>query len=107
VFGISRRDLVALRAPRVKKLSGKSGSIDVFWPGRILIEHKSRGEDLDKAMGQAEGYLAGLTEDEMSKLVVLSDFGRFRVRGLDAEAETEFDIDDLAEKVELFAFLAG
>jgi hypothetical protein len=106
VFGISRRRLVAFEH-HVKKLSGKPGSIDVFWPGRILVEHKSRGEDLDKAMGQAEGYLAGLTEDEMPKLVVLSDFGRFRVRDLDTGAETEFDIDDLAEKVELFAFLAG
>jgi hypothetical protein len=107
IFGIRRRRLVAFEH-HVKKLSGKPGSIDVFWPGRILAEHKSRDEDLDKAMGQAEGYLAGLEEAELPRLVVLSDFARFRVRDLD-EGKTypEFGVDELADHIELFSFLAG
>jgi len=107
IFGIRRRRLVAFEH-HVKKLSGKPGSIDVFWPGKILAEHKSRDEDLDKAMGQAENYLAGLEEAELPRLVVLSDFARFRVRDLDEGVTyAEFGIDELADHIELFTFLAG
>ncbi len=52
VFGIQRRRLVAFEH-HIKKLSGRSGAIDVFWPGKILAEHKSAGQDLDAAMTQA------------------------------------------------------
>lgn len=107
IFGVRRRRLVAFEH-HVKKLSGNTGSIDVFWPGKILVEHKSRSEDLDGAMVQAEDYLAGLDEDELPRLVVLSDFARFRVRDLDANMTyPEFGIDDLADHIELFSFLAG
>jgi hypothetical protein len=34
---------------RVKKLGGKSGRIDGFFPGLLLVEMKSMGEDLDKS----------------------------------------------------------
>ena len=106
IFGIRRRRLVAFEH-HVKKLSGTSGAIDVFWPGKILVEHKSAGEDLDKAMVQAEGYLAGLSEGALPRLVVLSDFARFRVRDLDTAAEHEFSLEQLPERVELFTYLAG
>ncbi len=90
-FGITRRRLVAFEQ-HVKKLSGGSGSIDVFWPARILAEHKSAGEDLDKAMAQAEDYLGGLPEADLPRLVVLSDFARFRVRDLDTGKTYEFPL---------------
>lgn len=106
VFGITRRRLVAFEH-HVKKLSGRPGSIVVFWPGKILAEHKSAGEDLDKAMGQADGYLGGLSEAELPRLVVLSDFARFRVRDLDAGEAYEFQLEELPERVELFTYLAG
>ena len=48
VFGIRRR-LVATFEEPVRKLSGNWGYIDLFWPARVLVEHKSRGEDLGKA----------------------------------------------------------
>jgi len=106
VFGIQRRRLVAFEH-HIKKLSGRSGAIDVFWPGKILAEHKSAGENLDAAMVQAEGYLAGLEEPELPRLVVLSDFARFRVRDLDAAEEVEFSLDDFPDRIELFTYLAG
>jgi hypothetical protein len=48
VFGVRRRTVATFEEP-VKKLSGDWGFIDLFWPGRPLVEHKSVGEDLGKA----------------------------------------------------------
>ncbi len=52
VFGVKRRR-VATFETRVKKLEGKDGYIDLLWKGKLLIEHKSRGKDLDRAHAQA------------------------------------------------------
>ena len=49
VFGISRRRVATFEEP-VKKLSGNQGFIDLFWKGTLLVEHKSKGKDLDKAV---------------------------------------------------------
>ncbi len=106
IFGIRRRRRVTFER-NVKKLSGTTGQIDAFWPGRVLVEHKSAGEDLDAAMDQAEGYLHGLKEEELPQLIILSDFDRFRVLDLDTRSETEFAIHELPDKLEMFTFLAG
>lgn len=45
VFGIRRRVVVSFEEP-VRKISGQYGYIDLFWPRKVLIEHKSRGKDL-------------------------------------------------------------
>lgn len=107
IFGINRRRRGVVFERNVKKLTGTTGQIDVFWPGQILVEHKSAGEDLDGAMDQAVGYLSGLKEEEWPRLIVLSDFSRFRVRNLETDDEVEFDTDDLSKHLELFTFLAG
>src|ERR1039458_3833476 len=106
VFGISRRRFVTFEH-HVKKLSGTTGRIDAFWPGQILIEHKSTGEDLGNAMDQAEGYLLGLQDEELPRLIVLSDFARFRVRNLETDEDVEFRLEDLSDCIELFTYLAG
>lgn len=48
VFGIKRRR-IAVYEKAVKKLGNKTGFIDMFWPGTLLVEHKSLGKDLDAA----------------------------------------------------------
>jgi hypothetical protein len=48
VFGVRRRTVATFEEP-VKKLSGDWGFIDLFWPGRLLAQHKSAGADLGKA----------------------------------------------------------
>ncbi len=52
-FWIAFFDIFGVRKPRVasfehavKKHQGKQGFIDLFWPGVLLIEHKSRGKSL-------------------------------------------------------------
>jgi hypothetical protein len=45
VFGVRRRTVASFEEP-VRKLSGDWGRIDLFWPGRLLVEHKSAGASL-------------------------------------------------------------
>ena len=52
VFGISSKR-VSTFEHRVKKLDDKDGYIDLLWKGTILIEMKSRGKNLDKAVDLA------------------------------------------------------
>jgi hypothetical protein len=51
VFGVRCRTVATFEEP-VKKISGDWGFIDLFWPRRLLAEHKSAGADLGKAHAQ-------------------------------------------------------
>jgi len=42
---------------RVKFPDGSQGFADCFWQGRILVEMKSKGKDLDAAYAQAMDYV--------------------------------------------------
>ena len=46
-------------------MDDRDGYIDLLWKGKILIEHKSRGKNLEKANNQAKAYSLGLTEQEL------------------------------------------
>ncbi len=48
VFGMTRKRLASFEF-EVKKRGGNSGFIDLFWPGTLIVEHKSRGKNLEKA----------------------------------------------------------
>ncbi|MBD2394094.1 DUF559 domain-containing protein [Cyanobacterium aponinum FACHB-4101] len=106
VFGISRRR-VATFEESVKKLGNKQGFIDLFWKGVILIEHKSRGKNLDKAYQQAIDYFPNLQEFELPKYILVSDFERFRLYDLDSNNNHEFLLKDFINYVHLFDFIAG
>jgi len=106
IFGISRRRVATFEEP-VKKLGAKQGFIDLFWKGTLLIEHKSKGKDLDKALEQAIDYFPGLKEHELPKYILVSDFERFKLFDLDDKTEHEFHLKDLYKNVKLFGFIAG
>jgi N-6 DNA Methylase len=106
VFGISRRR-VATFEQSVKKADNKQGFIDLLWKGTILVEHKSRGKSLDKAMQQAKDYFPGLKEHELPKYILVSDFQKFRLYDLDIDVTTEFELKDFVQQVHLFGFIAG
>ena len=71
IFGITDKR-VGTFEQYVNKLGGKRGFMDLFWPGMLLVEHKSRGEDLDDALDQALGYLHNVTERKLPQLVAVS-----------------------------------
>ncbi len=110
IFGIGNKR-VATFEHAVKKLPGASartdGFVDLFWPGMLLVEHKSRGKDLNKAMDQAMGYLAGIAERDLPQIVIVCDFARFRVRQLASGETTEFTLADLHKNARLFGLVAG
>jgi hypothetical protein len=106
VFGISRRR-VAIFETAVKKADDKQGFIDLLWKGVILVEHKSRGKDLDRAYRQAKDYFPGLKEHELPQYILVSDFQRFRLHDLDTGAQTDFELRDFPSQVHLFGFMAG
>lgn len=106
VFGISRRR-VATFEQSVKKADNKQGFIDLLWKGVILVEHKSRGKNLDKAMQQAKDYFPGLKEHELPKYILVSDFQKFKLYDLDTNITTEFELKDFINQVHLFGFIAG
>ncbi|MCK5737874.1 class I SAM-dependent DNA methyltransferase, partial [bacterium] len=106
VFGISRRRVAGFEEP-VKKLGNKQGFIDLFWKGTLLVEHKSKGKNLDAAFEQATDYFHGIKEHELPKYVLVSDFERFRLYDLDEKTEDEFHLKELHKNIKLFGFIAG
>ncbi|MFN8343443.1 MAG: DNA methyltransferase [Spirosomataceae bacterium] len=106
VFGISRRRVATFEEP-VKKHDNKQGFIDLLWKGVILVEHKSRGRDLDKAYKQATEYFPGLKEIELPKYILVSDFERFKLYNLDTDETKEFHLKEFVQNVHLFGFIAG
>jgi hypothetical protein len=110
VFGIDRRR-VAIFEKQVA-LTGadrkiKQGRIDCFWKGVLLVEHKSAGQSLDRAFAQAADYFDGLTERDLPRYILVSDFARFRLYDLEDDTEIEFRLSELHNKVKHFAFIAG
>lgn len=68
VFGITRRRVASFEAP-VKKGDGQGGFIDLLWKGVLLVEHKSRGKDLERAARQAFDYFPGLKAGQAARSV--------------------------------------
>ena len=106
IFGVSRRRLASFEAP-VKKEDGKGGFIDLLWRGVLLVEHKSRGRDLDRAARQALDYFPGLKDRDLPRYVLVSDFARFRLFDLETNEQHDFPITELHNHVRLFGFMAG
>lgn len=106
IFGV-RRPRVASFEHAVRKHGGGRGFIDLFWPGVLLVEHKSRGKDLTRAHGQALDYFPGLKERDLPRYVLVTDFARMRLYDLEAGSDIEFALADLPKHIKRFAFVAG
>ncbi|MGI9338798.1 MAG: DNA methyltransferase [Gammaproteobacteria bacterium] len=107
IYGM-RRENVAVFEDRAKRIGGRGGFIDLFWSGKLLVEHKSLGADLDDAMQQAMDYLHDkVGSDEMPRYVVACDFARFVLRDLRADTTETIALADLPDKAHLFSFIAG
>ena len=106
VFGIRSRTVGSYEV-HVKKLNKADGYIDYFWPGMLLVEHKSKGKDLEKAFIQANDYFHGLKQHELPRYLLVSDFHRFRLKDLETGTLTELTLGELPQRIEVFDFIAG
>ena len=106
VFGVRRRN-VARYEEHVAKLDNRSGFIDLFWPGVLLVEQKSAGRDLGQAYAQAGEYFDALPDLERPRYILVSDFRTFELHDLDEREVVEFPLADLPAHVESFGFILG
>ena len=106
VFGVRRRNVARYEA-HVAKLDNRSGFIDLFWPGVLLVEQKSAGRDLGKAYEQAGEYFDALPERERPRFILVSDFQTFELHDLDERETVAFPLADLPAHVESFGFILG
>ncbi|MFA6288560.1 MAG: DNA methyltransferase [Opitutaceae bacterium] len=124
VFGVPRRS-VATFEHAVANARGSYGFLDLFWPGVLLVEHKSRGASLAKAESQAFSYVLDLVRDgrhdAVPRYIVLCDFARVALYDLEPEDQrdlplfddgrayrlTEFALKDLHRHARDFAFIKG
>jgi hypothetical protein len=123
VFGIRRRSVATFEEP-VRNIKGKYNFIDLFWPGTVLVEHKSSGENLGRAQSQAFRYIQDLSREgrhaEIPRYVIVSDFNRFALHDLEPEDQAElplfeqwrvrteeFPLAEFYKHARAFAFLKG
>ena len=106
VFGVKRKT-VARYEDHVKKLNDRTGFMDLFWPGTLIVEQKSAGRDLTAAYEQAGEYFDGLPEDDRPRYILVSDFQTFELHDLDERETVSFPLSDLHAHVESFGFIRG
>ena len=106
VFGVKRRS-VARYEEHVAKLDNRSGYIDLFWPGQLLVEQKSAGRDLERAYDQAGEYFDALPERDRPRFILVSDFQNFELHDRDERETVSFALADLPRHVEKFGFIVG
>lgn len=93
---------------RAKRIGGKHGRIDGFFPGLLLIEMKSSGKDLNKAYQQATEYLVNLPENELPAYIMISDFATVHIYNrMDHSEPLCFKLADLPKHVDSLLFMAG
>ncbi|MFM2407259.1 MAG: hypothetical protein RL358_1, partial [Pseudomonadota bacterium] len=104
-FGI-RAESATIYEQSVKKLSGAQGFIDSFIPGKLIVEHKSAGKDLDAAFDQASEYFLSLQEAERPRYIITSDFARIRLYDLQSGGDfLQCKLAELSKKADWFMFL--
>ena len=106
VYGVPRRRFATFEK-RVTRGDGSKGFIDLLWRKVVLVEHKSRGKDLDRAHAQAKDYFPGIRDHELPRYIVVCDFDKFRVTDLEKDKVTEFRLKDLPNRVQSLGFIAG
>jgi hypothetical protein len=123
VFGVRRRTVATFEEP-VRNLGGQYGYIDLFWRGKLLVEHKSLGKNLGAAESQAFQYIQNLASegrhDEIPRYVIVSDFANISLHDLEPEEQQNlplfngrrtstinFPLSELHKHVRDFAFIAG
>ncbi len=105
VYGVDPRR-VATFEQKVHPTSDSNGYIDMLWPGRILIEMKSKGKSLDKAHDQARKYAFAIPDDDdLPIIIMVCDFANIRLYNLLTNQVVEFKTCDLSDNVHQLAIL--
>jgi hypothetical protein len=105
VFGVDPRRAATFER-RVHPDTDTNGYIDMLWPGRILVEMKSRGRSLDRAYTQACDYAFAIRSDaDLPEFIMVCDFERIRLYRQTTNQKWEFMTAELVDNVERFSIL--
>ncbi|MCY3804378.1 MAG: N-6 DNA methylase [Candidatus Saccharibacteria bacterium] len=108
IFGIDRRRVGAQFEYPARKNDKRWGYIDLFWPSKLLVEHKSAGKDLNQAKLQALQFINELQDQDLPEAIVVCDFKTFKFISLtNKEKNIDFSLKNLPQHVQLFDFLLG
>lgn len=107
IFKVDRRQVAAFEQIAKRSSTGNRGWVDLLYPGEMAVEHKSKGENLDAAMGQLLDYMSSLTRAQHPWLLIACDFQTFKWQNLTTDESGEFALVDLADNIDLFSWLAG
>ena len=110
VFGVDGKKVSAYEAQvKLARAQGKfsHGWIDVFWRGKLLIEMKSAGQNLERAYAQALEYFDNLPTRDLPRYVLVCDFQNFHLYDLQSNTEKRFALKDLAKNIRAFGFIPG
>lgn len=99
---IDRKRSNALFEYSTKKLTGERGFIDLFWPGKLVVEQKSAGRNLVDAERQASEYVLAMSDDDLPQAIVVCDFQTFTVYNLDDKQKTTFSLERLPNNIRAF-----
>ena len=106
IFDLSVRRVASFEEP-VRLLGDRRGFIDLFWKGVLLVEQKSEGRDLTQAREQALSYFPGISNADLPRYLLLSDFQTFELYDLDEDESVSFTLAELPQYVEKFSFILG
>lgn len=108
IFGVDRKRVAVFEKRAERTSTGGRGRIDMFWPGVLVVEHKSAGKDLKEAEDQALDYLDSIDQAHFPGLVATSDFQHIRLLDLGGDRTPfTFETRDLPLYIERFGYLAG
>ncbi|MXX59012.1 MAG: class I SAM-dependent DNA methyltransferase [Rhodothermaceae bacterium] len=102
IFDLTRRDVATFEEFE----SVRHGFIDLFWPGKLIVEHKSLGKSLDDAIIQAGGYMREIKLPKHKPRYMLAcDFANFHLIDLDERKKHAFTLEELPNNIALFNFM--
>jgi len=107
VFGVADARSVGSFEHKVPLSGGKMGYFDYLWPGKLAIEMKSRGKDLDAAFLQLQNYIQHLPPEEMPDLWMVCDFENIRLNRRSTNEVWSFKTRNLRRNIKRFAAIAG
>jgi len=107
VFGVADPMAVGGFEYKVSLSGARIGYIDYVWKGKIAIEMKSRGKDLNAAFSQLQTYMQHLPEEEIPDLWLVCDFENIRLCRRSTNEIWNFKTKDLRKHIKRFADIAG
>ncbi len=96
-----------VRVVRRDQVRDKHGRIDLFWPGKLLVEMKSAGAPLERAFLQAQAYFDNLPKRDLPVHILVCNFQEFWLFNMETGGNWRFRLKDFPDRIKHFAFILG